>query len=215
MNEKVAITIKNLIKNNMDAFYVETSDEAINTLKTILKKGSSVAVGGSVTLDELGVLDILRNGDYLFFDRYAATTPEERKEAFRKAFLADYFICSSNAITENGELYNVDGTANRISALLYGPDNVIIIAGVNKIVKNLKEAELRVKTIAAPKNTVRLGIDTYCKTVGHCVALDTENKEMCSGCNSPNRICRNFLVSAAQAQKGRIKVILVNENLGY
>lgn len=215
MTETVAKTIQNLIKNNMDVFYVETVEEAVNTVKTILQKGKSVAVGGSVTLDEIGMLDILRNGDYNFIDRYKATTAEERTEAFRKAFYADYFMCSSNAITENGELYNVDGTANRISALLYGPETVIIVAGVNKIVPNLKSAELRVKTIAAPKNTIRLGIETYCNKKGHCAALDTGNEEMCSGCKAANRICRNYLVSGPQAQKGRIKVVLVNKNLGY
>ncbi len=215
MTETVAKTIKNLIKNNMDVFYVETKENAVQTLKNIVKEGSKVAVGGSVTLDELGVLDILRDGDYEFFDRYAAKTPEETKELFRKSYYADYYLCSSNAITENGELYNVDGNSNRVSAMLYGPENVVIIAGVNKIVPNVKMAELRVKAVCAPKNAARLSKDTYCAKLSRCVALDTENPEICSGCDSADRICRNFVVFSKQQQKGRMKIILVNENLGY
>lgn len=215
MEKRIEKTIKNLVKNNMEVFFVEDREQALNTLKSILKPDCSVAVGGSVTLNEVGVLDLLRNGEYNFYDRYSAKTEQERRDLFRKGFVADYFICSSNAITENGELYNVDGTANRISAIAYGPDNVVIIAGVNKIVSNLQAAILRVKTVSAPLNAKRLGIETYCSKKGHCMSLDFSGDEMCSGCNSEGRICRDYLVSSAQAVKGRIKVILVNESLGY
>lgn len=215
MTEQVLKTIKNLKKNNMDVFYAESKEQALKTVEEILVEGKSVAVGGSMTLNEIGAMELLRSGKYNFYDRYAANSEEERQKIMKSAFTADFFMCSSNAITENGELYNVDGFANRISAILYGPETVIIVAGVNKIVANLKEAELRVKQIAAPKNTVRLEIPTYCNKTGHCVALDNGNVEMCSGCASGARICCNYLVSAAQRVKGRIKVILVNESLGY
>jgi hypothetical protein len=123
---------------------------------------------------------------------------------------------TGNAITENGELYNVDGTCNRVSALLYGPKSVIIIAGKNKIVKDLGEAVIRVKTLAAPPNCKRLNKQTYCAKTGQCVAIGrADEKEMTSGCNSPDRICRSFVVCGPQVFKNRIKVILVNEDLGY
>ena len=204
-----------LKKNNMDPYFVEDEKAAVDLAFSMIEKGSTVGVGGSVTLNQLGVLDILRNGDYNFLDRYATTDREEIEGIFHKTLLADTYLCSANAITENGELYNVDGTNNRVAALLYGPKSVIVIAGVNKIVKNLEEAVLRVKTIAAPLNCKRLNKKTYCAEKGICQALCAESQGIADGCLSPDRICRNYVISGPQVQKNRIKVILVNKNLGY
>ena len=122
---------------------------------------------------------------------------------------------STNALTENGELYNVDGNSNRVAALLYGPKSVIVVCGINKIVKNIDEAIKRVKTIAAPQNTIRLGIETPCGKTGKCVSLRKENPELCDGCHGDTRICCNYVVSAQQRHIDRIKVIIIGEEYGY
>lgn len=213
MNTIIENTIKNLEKNNIEALYVESKEDVVPLIEKLVPQGSTVAVGGSVSLDESAVLSHLRSGRYEFFDRYAqGLSREEVMEVYRKSFGVDAYFCSSNAVTEEGELYNVDGNANRISAIAFGPKNVIMVVGVNKIVKNIDEAVKRVKTIAAPKNCRRLDCRTYCFEKGHCMDMDGG---MGKGCDSPQRICRHYLVSAKQAVMGRIKVIIVNEELGY
>ena len=205
--------VKKLEQNNMKAFVAKDKTQALEIVKTLIPNGATVAVGGSMTLNECKVLDYLRNGNFNFLDRYKPDlTQEQIREMYCKSFSADVYLCSSNAITKKGELYNVDGNANRIGAICYGPKSVIMIVGKNKIVENIDEAIKRVKTIAAPKNTKRLNCQTYCNEKGVCMGLEGE---MCDGCNSPQRICANYLVSAKQRQKDRIKVILVDEILGY
>ena len=207
---------ENLKRNNMQPFVVEKKEEILPLLKTLLPDGASVGVGGSVTLDELGVIPFLREGNYNFFDRYAeGLTRPETVEVMRNALLADAFLTSSNAVTEKGELYNVDGNGNRVAALCFGPKEVIVIVGANKIVKDLKAAEERVKTIAAPKNCTRLGIETPCFKNGECASMKMEVREMCDGCFGDGRICCTYVLSGYQRVKDRIKVILCKENLGY
>ena len=214
--ERLEKVLKALEKNNIKAFYVETGCKAVELASSFIEKGSVVSFGGSVTLSEIGIFDLLKNGDYTLLDRNAeGNTPEDIQKIYRDSFNADTYLCSSNAITENGELYNVDGLANRVTALTFGPKQVIVIAGINKIVKDLEEAALRVKTIAAPKNCVRLNKDTYCAKCGHCVAVEEGKKGMTDGCNSKDRICRNFVVTAKQQNPERMKVIIVGEELGY
>jgi hypothetical protein len=176
--------------------------------------GETVAVGGSVTLEETGVLQLLRSGDYRFLDRYAPDlTSEERNDVLRQGLLADTFLCSSNAVTRNGELYNVDGRANRVAAMAFGPDKVIVVVGSNKIVDDIPSAVRRVKTVAAPLNTKRLGCKTYCAVNGVCKAVDSDTYT--DGCSSPERICSHFFIAGKQRVVGRICVILVDEPLGY
>lgn len=216
MENIILNTKASLESNNMNAYAVETKDEAINLLKSLVKEESTVAVGGSVTLDQLGVIPMLRDGNYNFVDRYEkGITREEMENRFRLGLLSDYFIMSSNAITEDGILYNVDGNGNRVAALCYGPKNVIVVAGKNKIVKDIAEAQMRVRTIATPKNCQRLGIDSYCSKANKCMALNQENIDFCDGCKADTRICCTYVVSAMQRTKGRITVILVDEELGY
>lgn len=198
-------TMKNLESNNMSAFYAETVAAAVAKVAELLHEGDTVAVGGSVTLFETGILGLLRKGPYQFLDRYAeGLSREEITEIHLSAFRADTYLCSTNAVTENGELYNVDGSSNRVAALVYGPKSVIIVAGYNKIVRDIDEAVLRVKRIAAPANAARLASKTPCAVGGFC--LD---------CKSDDRICCNYLVCAKQRIPGRIKVILVGRELGY
>ncbi len=215
MKTRVETTLNNLKRNRMDAYYVDTKEQACDLVKTLIQKGDVLSCGGSVTLKETGVYDLITSADYKFLDRSACKTPEEIEEIYRKTFCADAFFTSANAVTENGELYNVDGNSNRVAAILYGPKSVVFICGVNKIVKNLDEAVRRVKTKAAPPNTVRLGIDTPCSKTGECISLRRENPEMCEGCHGDGRICCNYVVCAQQRHVGRMKVILIGENYGY
>jgi len=210
--QKVA---KELEKNNMQAFVLENRAAIVPLLKTLVPSKSTVGSGGSVTLIECGVLDFLRGGDFSFFERKPGLSPEETKEIFKKQHNADVYFSGTNAITESGELYNVDGNANRVAAIAHGPKRVIIVAGVNKIVKDLQLAVMRVKTIAAPKNCVRLGYRTPCASTGQCISLEKKNPEVFDGCASENRICCHYLITGFQKVKNRISVILINENLGY
>ncbi len=201
-------TAENLEKNNIKTFIAKNSSDACDIVKGLLKDGDLITVGGSVSLAESKVLDIITSENYNFCDRTAFSN----EEYLEKTIKSDAFFCSSNAVTENGELYNVDGNCNRISAIAYGPKNVIMIVGYNKIVKNLDEAVFRVKNVTAPSNAKRLNIDTFCNKNGHCISQSCVIGE---GCDSNSRICCNYLVSAKQRHKDRIKVILVPEILGY
>ena len=214
MKARVEATLKNLKRNRMEAYYVDTKEQACDLVKTLVQPGATVSCGGSVTLKQTGVYDIIASGDYDFLDRSACKTAEETDALYRQVFSADAFFTSANAVTENGELYNVDGNSNRVAALLYGAKSVVIVAGINKLVKDLDEAVLRVKTIAAPKNAKRLSCDTPCAKLGHCISL-AKNGGMTNGCKTPGRICANFTVMAYQRHVSRVKVIIVGETLGY
>lgn len=209
----VRTAIAALERNNMRGYYVETAAEVPALVASLLHKGDTVAVGGSVTLEETGVMELLRNGDYQFLDRYAEGLSREQVTAiFQKSVFADAYLCSSNAVTLRGELYNVDGNSNRIAAIAFGPRSVILVVGVQKLVPDLEAAVERVKTIAAPQNAKRLSCDTYCAGTGSCAGTGAG---MTVGCGTDTRICCNYLVSAKQRHKDRIKVIFVGEHVGY
>ncbi|OPJ62439.1 lactate utilization protein [Clostridium oryzae] len=206
LNEKkVERLLTNLQQNNMEGYFVQNQEELLSKINELIKANSTVSVGGSATLSETGVLDLLRNGNYNFLDRYEeGLKPDEIQKIFRDTFYADFYLTSSNAILESGELYNVDGNGNRVAAMLFGPKNVIVVAGINKIVKNLDEAIQRNKNISAPANCKRLNRKTPCTVTGTCME-----------CSSPERICNEYTLIKRQNQKGRIKVIIVNKILGY
>jgi len=209
-NMRISRTIEALEKNNYKAVYVPEASQALALVKTLLTDGQTVSAGGSVTLNETGIRDYLKSGKYQYFDRYdKSLTPEQRKEVCRKAMTSETYFMSSNAITETGLLYNVDGMSNRTSALLYGPDKIIIVAGYNKIVPTLEDAIKRVKNIAAPANAVRLDRDSYCAKHGHCCSEEIGLTGECKEC-----ICHNYVISGPQ-EKDRVTVIIVGEELGY
>ncbi len=209
-------TMENLKKNNIMPFYVKTKEEAKEKVKELLLKGAKVGVGGSMTLFECGIIDLLRSGDYDFLDRYKeGLSRDEINDIYRQCFFADAYLMSTNALTESGELYNVDGNSNRVAALLFGPASVIVVAGKNKIVKDLSEAVMRMKTIAAPKNAKRLSCKTYCAAAGECMDKERTADAMTKGCASPDRICANYTVTGQQRIKDRIKVIIIDEETGY
>ena len=215
MNEKIERTMKMLEKNNMQPYFCETKEQALELLKTLIPEGATVTHGGSTTLIQLGAGELLSSGGYNYLDRSKCADRDAQQKLYRDSFFADVYLTGSNAVTENGELYNVDGNANRVSAIAFGPKSVIAVVGVNKLVRDLDEAALRVKTTAAPRNAVRLGLDTYCAKAGRCVSLSKECPGMTDGCRSEQRICCSYLVSAYQREKGRIKVVIVDEELGY
>lgn len=208
-------TAKNLEKNNMQTFVAASKEEAYNICKELLNKGDTVTLGGSMTIKECNIDKLLDSGDYVFYDRSKAKTDAEKDEIYRKAFSCNAYLSGSNAITKSGELYNVDGNSNRVAAMLFGSDRLIVIAGYNKIVETIDDAVYRVKTKAAPPNCERLGIDNYCRSAGKCVSLTKVNSQLCDGCSSPSRICCNYVVMGYQRKKDRVKVILVADELGY
>ncbi len=212
--QKQAQTVmKALESNNMQGFYVPSREDVPALVQQMLHEGDTVAVGGSVTLEETGVMPLLRGGGYRFLDRYApGLTREEQLQIFRESFFADAYLSSTNAVTLRGELYNVDGNSNRVAALCFGPRSVILVAGCNKIVRDVDEAIARVKACAAPANAVRLSCETYCAKTGACSGV---NGSMTDGCKTDARICCTYVVHARQREKNRIKVILVGEDLGY
>ncbi|KNF07969.1 protein of unknown function DUF162 [Gottschalkia purinilytica] len=203
--EKIKRVIKNLEENNINGYFVEDEKDAIEKIKEIIEEGDTVSVGGSMSLFETGIIDFLRKGNYNFLDRYEeGLTSNDIKELFIKTFSSDAYLVSTNAITEKGELYNVDGLGNRVAAMIYGPKKVIVVAGINKIVKDIDEAIMRNREIAAPANSKRLDKKTPCKKVGYCM-----------DCNSPERICNKYTIIKKEYQKDRMYVIIVNQYLGY
>lgn len=209
-NKKIAYEnlAENLIEKfnqrGIESYYVDNKEEALDMVKRLLTPGSTVSYGGSETLYEIGLIQYLRESDYQLYDRDMAGSPEEKKEITKKAFLADYYLMSSNAITLDGELVNIDGNGNRVASLIYGPENVIIVAGMNKIAPDVETAVKRVQNVASPANTVRLGLKTPCAELGRCAS-----------CLSTDCICCQVVVTRKSRIPNRIKVILVGEELGY
>ena len=207
---------ENLRKNNMEVVILSDKKEVVPFLKSQIKQGATVAVGGSKSLDETEVLPLLRSGEYQFLDRYAqGLTRPEVEEIFKKSFFADVYIASANAVTEQGEIFNVDGNGNRVAAIMFGPEKVYLIVGKNKIVKNLDEAVKRVRTVAAPLNTKRLSCATYCEKAGECASAERDALHMTAGCGSEGRICCDYTVMSYQRKKDRICVVLVDDTLGF
>ena len=196
--------LKGFEKRFMEGYYCESVEEAKKLALSFVSEGSKVSFGGSVTLDETGVLAELRaREDITLFDRATATTPEENKKIMHDALSCDYYFMSSNAITVDGELVNIDGNGNRVAALIYGPDNVIILAGMNKIVKTVEEGISRTRNVASPQNCIRLNKDTPCKING-----------ICGNCLK-DTICDQIVITRASRVPKRIKVILIGEDLGF
>lgn len=203
--KKILRTISALEKNNMNGYYIKNKDDLIKKIEELVSKDSVVACGGSMTLFETGIIDYLRSGRYTFLDRYKeGITQEEVVSIYNAAFTSDAYFVSTNAITEKGELYNVDGTGNRVAAMIYGPKKVIIICGVNKIVPSIEAAIERNERVSAPINAMRLNRKTPCKEVGYCM-----------NCRSEERICNDYVVIRRQSNKDRIHVLFLNEELGY
>ena len=188
----------------IEGYYCTDREEANAKAKRFLTPGCTISWGGSETLQEIGLLDDLKESDYALFDRAEAVTPEEKREMYGKIVTSDVYFMSSNAITIDGELVNIDGVGNRVACLCHGPQQVIVIAGMNKIVPVVRSGSARGPTMASPSNARRLGLKTPCAQYGRC-----------ADCLSSDCICSQTVVTRFSRIPGRIKVILVGEELGY
>ena len=191
-------------KRNMEGFYYETAKEAVEAALAMVPAGSVVSWGGSETILETGMVDALRADDYNCLDRYTAKTPEETREIFLKSFAADYYFMSTNAITTKGELVNIDGNANRVACLCYGPSHIIMLVGMNKVAADVESAVKRIRTYACPANATRLKKGTPCAKVG-----------VCGDCLLEECFCNEIVVTRRSGHKGRIKVLLIGEEVGF
>lgn len=202
---KADVIIKNLAKRNMEGIYCASSQELIDKILPLMKEGSSVAWGGSATLEETGLLSALKTcGRYQLIDRSTAKSPEETQDIYLQSAGCDYFLMSSNAITIDGELVNIDGNGNRVACLIHGPKHVFLVVGMNKVVTDIGSGLSRTQNVAGPPNTIRLNKNTPCTQTGFC-----------GNCLSPDCICCQLVITRYSRHKGRIKVFLVGEDLGF
>ncbi len=193
--------IKGLASRNMSGYYAASCEDALKTALSLIRKGESVTMGGCMSAREIGLVDALKNGDYRLIDRDAYA---DKRAAMLAAYDADVFLASANAMTEDGVLVNIDGNANRVSAIAQGPKKVILIVGMNKVCNDVDGAMKRARNVAAPTNAQRFGLSTPCARTGACM-----------NCKSPDTICCQFLITRYSRHAGRIHVILVNDFLGF
>ena len=195
--------VKTMKKRQFDAYYCSTAEEAVEKVLELIPAGDVVSWGGVATVDQLGIKDRLRQRNQPLIDRDTAKTPDERMDMLRQALTCDTFLMSSNAISEDGQLVNIDGMGNRVAALCFGPKQVIVVAGMNKVAGDLDSAMSRARHIAAPVNVQRFDVKTPCAVTGQC-----------GNCTSPDCICAQIVTTRFSKIPGRIKVVLVGEVLG-
>ena len=193
--------IKGLASRNITGYYAASKQDALDTALGLIREGSTVTMGGGMSVHEIGLVDALKDGNYTFIDRDEIA---DKRAAMLAAYDADVFLSSTNAMTEDGELVNIDGNANRVSALAQGPRKVILIVGMNKVCSDLDGAMKRARNVAAPINAQRFGLNTPCAKTGSCM-----------NCKSPDTICCQFLITRFSHHADRIHVILVNDDLGF
>ena len=204
-NERLAKTIiKNLQRRHIEGFYCETGEEAVKKVSELIADGSSVTWGGTMTVRDLGIPEKLKSrGTLEVLDRDLVTTDEEKQEMYLRAFSADVYLTSANAISEDGVIVNIDGNGNRVAAITWGPKKVIFVIGMNKVAQTVEAALARARSTASPINAARFDINTPCQLDG-----------ICHNCNSPQSIC-NYVHFLRNSPRGRHTVVLVGETLGY
>lgn len=193
--------IQGLESRNMSGYYCASREDALKKALELIPQGSTVTMGGSVSAQEIGLVDALKNGDYQFIDR---DKEADKRAAMLAAYDADFYLASANAITEDGVMVNIDGNSNRVSAIAQGPRKVLFIVGMNKVCDDVDGAMKRARNVAAPINAQRFGLSTPCAKTGSCF-----------NCKSPDTICCQFLITRYSRHQGRIHVILVNDHLGF
>ena len=203
--EKIgAQVVKALNSNFFEAYYCSNKKDAKEKVLSLIPENDTISWGGCKTMEEIGVIEEMKSGKYNVIDRDTAKTPEEKASIMHQALLCGTYLSGTNAVTENGQLLNIDSNGIRTAAIIYGPKNVIIACGMNKIVKDTADALSRARNIAAPVNAQRFDIKTPCKINGKC-----------ADCNSPDCICNVFVTTRHSKPQGRIKVVLIGENLGF
>ena len=200
-DKRAKVLVKNLQSRQFDAYYCATKEEALAKALALIPKGSSVGWGGAMTAQQIGLLDALHSDDYRAIDRDLAP---DRVQAMRECLLTDVFVTGANALSLDGEMVNIDGMGNRVAAICYGPKSVIVIAGMNKVEQDLDAAINRARTVAAPMNKQRFPAETPCLVTGSC-----------ADCKAPGCICNQIVITRNCRPAGRIKVILVGEELGF
>ncbi|WP_028234566.1 lactate utilization protein [Pseudobutyrivibrio sp. MD2005] len=193
--------IRGLESRNMTGYYASDKEEALKIALELIPENTSITMGGAMSAHEIGIVDALKKGNYNFIDRDAT---DDKRAAMLAAYDADYFLTSANAITEDGVMINIDGNANRVSAIAQGPKHVIAIVGMNKVCDDVDGAMKRARNVAAPINAQRFGLSTPCAKTGSCM-----------NCKSPDTICCQFLITRYSKHADRIHVILVNDSLGF
>lgn len=201
-NKRGEIMVKNLTSHGFEAYYCEDKAAALAKALELIPKGATVGWGGAMSAQQIGLLDAMNDGEYNAIDRDKAPNMEEREKVMRACLQADFFITGSNALSIDGQMVNIDGVGNRVAAIVYGPKYVVVIAGMNKVVDSLEAAVIRTRTIAAPMNKQRFPMQTPCAVTGICGNCKTEG------------ICNQLLITRNSKPIGRIKVILVGEELG-
>lgn len=204
-NSKLAAKlITNLQMRHYDAYYCPTGADVINKVKEIIPEGSSISWGGSYSIRDIGLTQYLKNGNYDVYDRDDVTTQEDKMRIYRKAFECDFYLASVNAISEDGVIINIDGNGNRVAAITWGPEHVILVVGLNKVCQDVDAAIKRARSTAAPWNMARFDFNTPCQIDGTC-----------HDCKSPNSICNYISIQRMSHPAKRHIIILVGEDLGY
>ena len=198
------ILVKNLKSRHFDAYYCENKKVALAKALELIPEGASVAWGGALSADQIGLTEAVRNGNYCVIDRSAAQTPEEQKEIVKNWLFSDVFISGANALSLDGQMVSIDGTGNRVAAICYGPGMVLVVAGMNKVEDTLEAAIHRARTVAAPMNKQRFQNQTPCMVTG-----------VCADCKSEASICNQIVITRNCRPVGRIKFIIVGEDLGF
>ncbi len=196
--------IEQFTKRRFEAYYCPDKKTALKKALELIPEGALVSHGGSESINEIGLLNAIIEGNYQYTNRKIGNTQEELRDSMIKSTFCDYYLMSSNAITTKGELVNIDGYGNRVAALSFGPENVIVVVGMNKICDDVDNAIWRTQNIASPKNTLRLNKKTPCSTTGFC-----------GDCYGDDSICSSIVITRRSAISGRIKILLVGEVLGY
>ena len=197
------ILVKNLRSRHFDAWYCDTREEALQKALELIPEESSVGWGGVMSAQQIGLFDALRAGNYHLFDRDRCETAEAREQMMKDAMFADVFLTGANALSIDGQMVNIDGTGNRVAAIIYGPKKVLVIAGMNKVCDSLEQAMDRARQIAAPMNMMRFLKDTPCAATG-----------VCGDCKKEGCICNQIVITRHCRPVGRIQYIIVGENLG-
>lgn len=197
------ILVKNLKSRHFDAYYCPDRESALDKALELIPEGCSVGWGGAMSCQQIGLIDAVSSGNYQAIDRNQCATPEEREQAMKKALLADVFLTGANAISLDGQMVNIDGTGNRVAAIIYGADSVLVVAGMNKVCDSLEDAVRRARTVAAPMNKQRFDALTPCEITGAC-----------GDCKQEGCICNHIVITRHGRPVGRIKFIIVGEELG-
>lgn len=195
--------VKNLRSRHFDAWYCEDKETALQQALSLIPKGATVGWGGAMSAQQIGLMDRLKAGEYDAIDRDKTSGPEERQQAMKRCLLADVFITGANALSMDGQMVNIDGAGNRVAAIVYGPEMIIVVAGMNKVVDTLEDAIRRARTIEAPLTKQRFPAQTPCEFTGTC-----------GDCKNEDCICNQILITRHCRPAGRIKFILVGEDLG-